>query len=780
MAERAMDDPVPADVAEASLLMLMQLAPVGILLADDRSVYTEANARACEMLGYTRAELVGMHASDIVVHAEVPRVVEALDAIHAAHEHRREWQFRRKDGSLLVADVSAAKLPDGRLVGILQDASDRRDAHDHRMKLAAIVESSRDAIVSTDLSGIITSWNAGAETMFGFSADQMLGTPIRRLIPESRLGEERSVMRALALGERIEHIETERRTRDGRTIDVSVTISPIRDASGQVVGGSRIGRDISALKARQREVFRLTKLYDALSHVNQAIVWASTRDELFARICRVLVEHGGLATAWIGWHDADAARLRPVASYGSGDAVDLPTHPTGGDRLDGLDLPVQALRTGHTCMVNDPIAAFPIRMAGAAVGTLTVHADRPGFFQDREIALLEEAAADVSYALDVLAQDDVRRAAERQLRSEKAFSDSILESLPGVLYFYDSEGRFLRWNRAFEHVTGYSGDEIATMRPGQFIAPDDRRRVEDAIMDVFTQGEQAVEAALLTRGGRSIPYLLTGRRLEYEGRTCLVGVGIDMERQHRAESADRVKSAFLASMSHELRTPLNSIIGFTGILLKGLAGPVNAEQHKQLDMVRTSARHLLALVNDVLDISRIEAGQLEVAREPFDVGQSLRKVLALIEPQARARDLALVTDLAPDLDLAIGDARRFEQILLNLLINGIKFTERGSVTLIARRIEAVSLPGHSVPVPAIRCDVTDTGIGIKPADVATLFQPFRQIDSGLARRHEGTGLGLAICRRLAALMGGTIGVESEWGCGSTFTVILPVKGPVAS
>jgi PAS domain S-box-containing protein len=663
----------PLAVADASFLMLLRLAPVGILLADAQSVYTEANARACEMLGYTRDELVGLHAADIVVQAESPRIIEALDEIHADRAHQREWHFRRKDGSLLIADVSAAKLPDGRLVGILQDVSDRREAHDHRVRLAAIVESSRDAIVSTDLSGIVTSWNAGAEAMFGYEAVELLGQPIGKLVPEARLGEERAILRALELGERIDFLETERRTRDGRLLDVSITISPLRDATGRVVGSSRIARDISVLKARQREVHRLTKLYDALSHVNQAIVWASTREALFERICRVLVEHGGFATASIGWHDAEGARLVPVASHGA--AGDELSHVDTDDRPDELDPPATAFRSGRTCLVNDLIAetasaarldelrargwrataAFPVRMGEEVVGVLTVHADRPHFFKDREIALLEEAAADVSFALDVLAQDEVRREAERQLRSEKAFSDSILESLPGVLYFYDSEGRFLRWNRAFEHVTGYSGPEIATMKPAQFIAPDDRARVEDAIMDVFSQGEHAVEASLLTRGGKSIPYLLTGRRLEYEGRTCLVGVGIDMERQRRAESADRVKSAFLASMSHELRTPLNSIIGFTGILLKGLAGPVNAEQHKQLDMVRTSARHLLALVNDVLDISRIEAGQLEVARDPYDIGQSLRKVFALVEPQARARDLELVTDIAPDLDVAVGE-----------------------------------------------------------------------------------------------------------------------------
>jgi signal transduction histidine kinase len=248
----------------------------------------------------------------------------------------------------------------------------------------------------------------------------------------------------------------------------------------------------------------------------------------------------------------------------------------------------------------------------------------------------------------------------------------------------------------------------------------------------------------------------------------------ERERRHRAEAADRIKSAFLATMSHELRTPLNSIIGFTGILLQGLAGPLNAEQRKQLDMVRTSARHLLALVNDILDISKIEAGQLEVAYEPFAVRASLDKVLGIVAPLAKSKKLHLRSVIAAELGTAIGDERRFEQVLLNLLSNAVKFTDSGEVALEAARIDH-SFSNSDAPEPAIWLRISDTGMGIKREDLSSLFQPFRQVDSGLARRHEGTGLGLAICQRLVMLMGGALKVESEWQVGTNFTVILPTK-----
>jgi signal transduction histidine kinase len=247
-----------------------------------------------------------------------------------------------------------------------------------------------------------------------------------------------------------------------------------------------------------------------------------------------------------------------------------------------------------------------------------------------------------------------------------------------------------------------------------------------------------------------------------------------------AESADRLKSAFLATMSHELRTPLNSIIGFTGIMLQGLAGALNSEQTKQLTIVQNSARHLLALINDVLDISKIEAGQVEIHVEPFDLRASVEKVVALVRPMAEKKSLEVRMQLPPSVEQVMSDRRRVEQVLLNLLNNAVKFTERGEVALAVEVVpdfKSLKLPAAQ---PVVRLRVTDTGIGIKPEDLPKLFLPFRQIDSGLSRQHEGTGLGLAICGRLAGLLGGEISVHSEWGKGSTFTFIFPVNRQVVS
>ena len=292
-----------------------------------------------------------------------------------------------------------------------------------------------------------------------------------------------------------------------------------------------------------------------------------------------------------------------------------------------------------------------------------------------------------------------------------------------------------------------------------------------AVWDVEEQNFAAAVADQLTilreAGERArAEYALRQAHAELEVRVLLRTTEL-AEARDRAEAADRVKSAFLASMSHELRTPLNSILGFTGILLQGLVGSLNPEQSKQLTMVQKSARHLLSLINDVLDISKIEAGQVEIKLEPFDVREAVHRVVDLVRPLAARKNLELRIGVAPQVDRFVSDRRRVEQILINLLNNAIKFTDSGSV-----RVEC------DAEEPGLRFRVADTGIGIRSEHLPLLFKPFRQLDTGLARQHEGTGLGLAICAGLTARLGGKISVASEHQKGSVFSLELP-RGHVA-
>jgi PAS domain S-box-containing protein len=711
---------------------------------------------------------------------------------------------------------------------------------------------------------------------------------------------------------------------------------------------SRLGSpsSIEEPQEHQLEIERLKRLYAALSQINHAIVRQPQREELFKKICTVLVGHGGFLMAWIGWNDPETKRLMPVAECGDIDGYLHNIQIYTDERPEGRGPSGTAFREGRPYisndLLNDPAilpwiaearrrnlrasAVFPIRQKGVVCGTLNVYAAEPGFFQDQEIELLEEAAMDVSFALENLEREALRQQAQEEAENERLFMETMIESMPGIVYFYSEQGKFLRWNRNLSTVSGYSSEEITQMHPLDFFGDAHKTQVARRIAQTFETGSSCVEAPFLCRDGSSRPYFFTGRRVAFKGITCLVGMGIDISERHaaelalqkseqryrstldnilegcqlldfewrylylndaasiqnrrpktellgnrmqdawpgieqskifalirrcleerlpfheeteftfpdgvsgwfdvrgqpvpegvfllsiditerhqaevalrelnesleakvatrtteleaarvRAEAADRLKSTFLATMSHELRTPLNSIIGFTGILLQGLAGPLNAEQSKQLGMVRASARHLLELINDVLDISKIEAGQLELRATTFDITASIERVTASVRPLAAAKELTLTTVLSPALSVMESDQRRVDQILLNLLNNAIKFTDHGQVTLTAEPVPDFQPSPEKPPRPAVRLSVSDTGIGIRQEDLSKLFQPFRQIDSGLTRQHEGTGLGLAICHRLTSLLGGKISATSEWSKGSTFTVILPLQTP---
>jgi len=236
--------------------------------------------------------------------------------------------------------------------------------------------------------------------------------------------------------------------------------------------------------------------------------------------------------------------------------------------------------------------------------------------------------------------------------------------------------------------------------------------------------------------------------------------------KEKAESSDRLKSEFLANMSHELRTPLNAIIGFTGTMLMRLPGPLTSDQDKQLRTIQNSARHLLSLINDLLDVAKIESGKIELKIEPTSCAAVLEEIATVLRPLAEKKSLQLRTWLpAADIVLAT-DRRALSQIVINLTNNAIKFTETGQVVL------GVGQRQNEAGGRIIEFIVSDTGCGIRPEDQAKLFQAFSQLDSSSTRRHEGTGLGLHLSQKLAALLGAKITFQSEYGKGSTFTLAI--------
>lgn len=802
---------------------MIESQPGIVYFYDQKGRFLRWNRNFESASGYSAEEIAAMHPLDFIAPEDQRRVEERVAEVFLQGESAVEASLLTRDGRSIPYYFTGRRVElEGStcLVGVGLDVTERRRAEAMEHQLAAIVRSSSDAIISKTPDGIITSWNPAAAALFGYGEDEILGRSITAVVPPERLDEERAILARIAAGGSVEQLDTVRLRKDGERIDLSVTISPLVGADGTVSGASTIARDITLLKARAREIERISRLYAALSHVSQSIVQSASREELFEKVCRVLVEQGGFQLVWIGWDDPASHQIVPAAIWGEErDFIrNLAVYSTD-DRPEGRGMSGVAFRenrpeVSNMLLENDAVlpwraelersgfrsaAVFPIQFQGAVAGILSVFSEEPGFFRDKEVALLSEAARELSFALDNLAREIARREAEESVRTERDFSEAVLNSLPGMLYLYDLHGRFLRWNPNLARVTGYTDAELATMQPLDFIVESDRERVAAAIEETFASGSSSVEANVVMKDGRVAPFYLTGVAARVGDETCLVGVGIDVTSQKeaeramqelnetlesrveqrtaelqaalvRAEAADRLKSAFLATMSHELRTPLNSIIGFTGILQQGLAGPLNDEQTRQLGMVRGSARHLLDVINDVLDLSKIEAGQLEIRAETFDLRESVRRVVSSMETLAAKKNLTVRMDIAPEVNAMTSDRRRIEQILLNLLSNAIKFTDHGHVSL---RVDLVS--GALEEKAQVRFRISDTGIGIRAQDLDVLFRPFQQVETGLTRTHEGTGLGLAISRRIAILLGGEITVRSEWTKGSEFSLTLPLE-----
>ena len=233
------------------------------------------------------------------------------------------------------------------------------------------------------------------------------------------------------------------------------------------------------------------------------------------------------------------------------------------------------------------------------------------------------------------------------------------------------------------------------------------------------------------------------------------------------EQASALKSQFLANMSHEFRTPLNAMLGYTSMLLQGVSGPLNDAARRQLGRVESNGRHLLTIINEILDISRIEAGRMPLQISTFRIPVLMTEVRAELEPVIMTTKLTVTLDVSREVGPITSDRQKVKQIVLNLLSNALKFTHEGGVTLRARR---------SRREKAVRLSVTDTGIGIAPADQERIFEDFRQLDNSPTRPYGGTGLGLSICRRLAQMLDGRLTVQSDSGRGSTFTLTLPMQG----
>jgi protein-histidine pros-kinase len=356
----------------------------------------------------------------------------------------------------------------------------------------------------------------------------------------------------------------------------------------------------------------------------------------------------------------------------------------------------------------------------------------------------------------------------------------LFEFLPDAIVGVDGLGRIVLVNAQTERLFGYARDELLG-QPLEVLVPE-RLRGAHAVHRASYFEEPRVRPmgpglALCgrRRDGSEFPVEISLSPIEGEdGVVALSAIrdtterkkleDIREEQNRRLEEASRLKSEFLANMSHELRTPLNGIIGFAQLMHDGKVGPVSAEHHEYLGDILASARHLLQIINDVLDLAKLESGKIELRQDLVEMDRVIREARDILRTVAAKKRLDVRVEIAATAGRLVADAAKVKQVLYNYLSNALKFTpENGRVTIRVAPAE----PRH------VRIEVEDTGIGIKPEDRDKLFVEFQQVDTSAGKKYPGTGLGLALTQRLVEAMGGQVGVSSEPGVGSTFYAVLP-------
>lgn len=395
--------------------------------------------------------------------------------------------------------------------------------------------------------------------------------------------------------------------------------------------------------------------------------------------------------------------------------------------------------------------------------------------RQRTEAQRAEVERRIAVERELLAAKDAAEDAAEEVRESKLRVQSIIEALPlPVAIFRMPDDRIVYANHWASELLGMPAEQINDHHSTDFL----RDRDEVARLVESVRGGTSVvdhETVIERRDGTKVPVRMAAILMEYGGAPAILTVTEDItlrklnEEQlelarDRAEEANLAKSRFLANMSHELRTPLNAVLGYTELMADGIYGELPPRAAGVLERIQTNGRHLLGLINDILDLSKIEAGQVELQMAPYGWSAVVDSVTAATGSLVQAKGIALRSTVADDLPMGVGDERRLTQVLLNLVGNAIKFTDEGHVA-----IEVQARDGH------YEVSVSDTGPGIAPEDQARIFDEFQQADDSSTRAKGGTGLGLAISRRIIDMHGGEIGVSSSLGEGATFHIRLPIR-----
>ena len=744
--------------------MIIQTAMDGFWLTDMQGRLLQVNEAYCRMSGYTEPELLAMSIPDLEAAESQSDVAGHIEKIMSQGGDRFESRHRRKDRSIFDVEVSVRYKPveGGLFLGFSRDITDRKKAEkalrSSEARYRTLIETLPHGVQENDLNGRITFSNAAHYRITGYEPDGLIG----RNIWDMQAGGQKELQNYLDFLIKEQPAPaiyiTKNLTEDGRLIDVQVDWNYQRDEQGQLTGFISVITDITA--RRQAE--------DALHEMIQRLNLAKSAGKIGIWDLDLIHNH-------LIWDE------RMFAMYGISP--------------DTFGAAYEAWQNG---VHPDDLATVHAEVQAAIRNHQEFHTEFRILRPDGEIRSIE-ARATVIYTsggqplrmIGVNTDITDRKRTEEALNAQKEELQTILDAVPALIYYKDLENRIIRANRLWFETLGLTEDTVIGKKMSEYLPEEIADGFYKEDLKIVKAGNPLKDLQEVLELENETRYFLTSKypHRNPEGDIIgIVGFSRDItkrkkaedalkaakayaeERSQAAEAANRAKSQFLAAMSHEIRTPMNGVIGLADLLI---ATELTDIQKKYLGNLRYSAYSLLDIINDILDISKIEAGRIELENIEFSLSDVIEKTAMMMTHRCSEKGIALIADIDPDIPkILVGDPVRIRQIILNLLGNAIKFTEKGEIKIRVRG-SGSEVRGKDNPVP-LTIEVSDTGIGIPADKLGTVFESFTQADGSTARKYGGTGLGLTISKKLAEMMGGSITVESTPGRGTCFYVNLPL------